>query len=230
MAQQPKSSTFKVIRIAVLLALVVIIVAMVTKPKPTATPLPAPQRVEQAKSFEAKLNELEAAEKRGESGARAQFTSDEVNSFLAEASRRGGAVPAEATGQTETEAGGGGESTPAATHSENPAPTESEVGGAPDAKDVQVAFIGDEVIAQAKTRRYGRDIYVTVRGRLGADHGYLKFIPTGFKIGNLTVPVSLVEGPLNKKLAEPETHEKLRLPPFVADLRIENGELVIVQK
>jgi hypothetical protein len=97
-------------------------------------------------------------------------------------------------------------------------------------KGTQVAFSGNEVIAQAVTERYGQDVYVTVRGRLGADNGYLRFYPTGFKIGDLTVPVSLVDPTLQKKLNEPETHEKLKLPDFVHDLRIENGQLVIVPK
>jgi hypothetical protein len=33
-----------------------------------------------------------------------------------------------------------------------------------------------------------------------------------------------------RKMAEPENREKLRLPDFVASLRVENGELVITQK
>jgi hypothetical protein len=86
------------------------------------------------------------------------------------------------------------------------------------------------VIAQAVTERYGQDVYVTVRGRLGAESGYLRFYPTEFKIGDLRVPVSLVDPTLQKKLNEPETREKLKLPEFISDLRIQNGQLLIIPK
>ena len=66
--------------------------------------------------------------------------------------------------------------------------------------------------------------------RTGVDHGYLEFTPTGFKIGDLSVPVSMVNEPLQKKLAEPENREKLKLPDFISDIRVESGELKIVPK
>ena len=97
-------------------------------------------------------------------------------------------------------------------------------------KSPQVNFQGDQVIAQALTERYGQDIYITLRGKLGASDGYLTFAPTEFQIGRMSVPVLLIDSSLQKKLAEPETRAKLKLPDFVSDLRIENGELVIKQK
>jgi hypothetical protein len=56
------------------------------------------------------------------------------------------------------------------------------------------------------------------------------FDPTGFKIGDMPVPVSLVQVQLNKKFSEPETREKLKLPDYISDMRIENGQLVILPK
>ena len=97
-------------------------------------------------------------------------------------------------------------------------------------KNTQLAFTGDEVIAQSVTQRYGQDIYVTVRGRLDASDGYLHFYPSGFKVGDLNVPVSMVDSALQKKLNEPDTREKLRLPEFIRDLKIENGNLKIVPR
>ena len=105
-----------------------------------------------------------------------------------------------------------------------------EESGAPAIKPATVAFAGDEVIAQTSVHRYGQDIVVTVRGRLGSRDGYLTFAPTGFKIGDLSIPVSLVDSQLQQKLDEPENREKLKLPAFVGDLRVENGQLVIAEK
>jgi hypothetical protein len=66
---------------------------------------------------------------------------------------------------------------------------------------------------------------------LGSKDGYVDFVPTSFQIGSLSVPVSLVQETLEKKLSsDPATREKLKLPDYIADLRIENGELVVVSK
>lgn len=195
---------YKVLRWVVLAALILVIIFALKKPAPPAPPL-APQAVkEQSQQFESKLQQIETAERNGNTPDTdaTTFTSSEVNAFI-QASERAKAEAAKQPTLAEAQA---------------------------EVKDTQVAFSGNEVIAQAVTERYGQDVYVTVRGRLGADNGYLRFYPTGFKIGDLSVPVSLVDPTLQKKLNEPETHEKLKLPEFIQDLRIENGQLVIVPK
>ena len=94
----------------------------------------------------------------------------------------------------------------------------------------QVSFEGDQVRGIFPTQIYGKDVYVTVAGRLGSQNGYATFDPTEFKVGDLTIPVSLVNGPLQKKLADPANREKLKLPNFVADVRVVNSQLVVTQK
>ena len=94
----------------------------------------------------------------------------------------------------------------------------------------QVSFEDDQVRGIFPTQIYGKDVYVTVAGRLGAQNGYATFDPTEFKVGDLSVPVSLVNGPLQKKLADPANREKLKLPEFIADVRIVNSQLVVTQK
>jgi hypothetical protein len=196
---------YKVLRWVVLAALILVIVFALKKPAPPAPPL-APQALkEQAQQFETKLQQIETAERNGNTPQpeATTFTSNEVNAFIQDASERAKAEAAKQPTLAEAQA---------------------------EVKDTQVAFSGNEVIAQAVTERYGQDVYVTVRGRLGAENGYLRFYPTGFKIGDLSVPVSLVDPTLQKKLNEQETHDKLKLPEFIQDLRIENGQLVIVPK
>jgi hypothetical protein len=94
----------------------------------------------------------------------------------------------------------------------------------------QVSFEGDQVRGIFPAQIYGKDVYVTVAGRLGSQNGYATFDPTEFKVGDLTVPVSLVNGQLQKKLADPANREKLKLPNFVADVRVVNSQLVVTQK
>jgi uncharacterized protein YpmS len=92
----------------------------------------------------------------------------------------------------------------------------------------QVKLEGDVAHGQFLTQVAGKDIYVTLAGHLGSQDGYVTFDPTEFKVGDLSIPVSMVNSALQKKLAEQK--EQLKLPDGVSALRVENGELVITQK
>lgn len=205
MADRTGKKIYKIARWIVLAALIVVIVFALKKPQPPAPPLAPAAVKEQAQQFETKLQQIEIAEQQGSNPApeATTFTSSEVNAFIQDASERAKEEAAKQPTLAEAQA---------------------------EVKDTQVAFSGNEVIAQAVTVRYGQDVYITVRGRLAAENGYLRFDPTGFKIGDLSVPVGMVNPTLQKKLNDPDTHEKLRLPTFVQDLRIENGQLVVVPK
>lgn len=102
--------------------------------------------------------------------------------------------------------------------------------GAPPIRTVQVGFESDQVRGQFVTELYGKEVTITLAGRLGARDGYATFAPTEFRVGSLPVPVSMVGPQLQQKLLEPESREKLKLPEFVGDLRIEAGRLVIVER
>ena len=71
---------------------------------------------------------------------------------------------------------------------------------APTIKDQQVSFDGDLVHGQFLTEIAGKDVWVTISGHIGEKDGYATFDPTEFKVGDLSVPVSLVNPALQKKL------------------------------
>jgi len=100
--------------------------------------------------------------------------------------------------------------------------------GAPTIKDQQVSFEGDVVHGQFLAEVAGKDVWVTVSGHLASKDGYATFEPTEFKVGDLNVPVSLVNPALQKKLAE--QHDRMKLPDYVGEVKVENGELVMQQK
>jgi hypothetical protein len=100
--------------------------------------------------------------------------------------------------------------------------------GAPTIKDQQVSFDGDIVHGQFLTEIAGKDVWITVSGHLASKDGYATFEPTDFKVGDLSVPVSLVNPALQKKLAE--QRDRLKLPDSVGALKVQNGELVMQQK
>ena len=118
-------------------------------------------------------------------------------------------------------------STPAASSSA-PAPGPEFPGAVPNIKDYQVSMDGDIVRGQFLTQIAGKDVYLTLAGHLGAKDGYATFDATEVKVGDLSVPVSLVNDALQKKLAE--QRDQLKLPNNVKDIKVENGELVLVEK
>ncbi len=80
---------------------------------------------------------------------------------------------------------------------------DSEVGsGQPNIKDQQVTYDGDLVHGRFLTEIGGKDVWVTISGKMGEKDGYATFDPTEFKVGDKDVPVSLVNPFLQQRLAQ----------------------------
>ncbi|HET7209101.1 MAG TPA: hypothetical protein VFI95_21165 [Terriglobales bacterium] len=217
----------RIISILMLLISAVALLLAVRKPQAPAPPQSRAALVANAQSFQSKLDQMQQAQARGENGSEAHFTADEIEAAIAQAS---GPVPEI---ETATPQAGptpvANANTPPDSNSSNPnasldkGSAEASLAGAP-----LVSFQGDTVTGQFVTQMGGRNVYVTVSGHLGAKDGYATFEPTEFKIGDLNVPVALVNEALQKKMLE--QRDRLKLPDFVSDVRVENGELVIKQK
>ncbi len=74
--------------------------------------------------------------------------------------------------------------------------------GAPPIKDQQVSVDGDLVHGKFLTEIAGKDVWITISGHIGEKDGFATFDPTEFKVGDMDVPVSLVNPALQRKLAE----------------------------
>jgi len=74
--------------------------------------------------------------------------------------------------------------------------------GTPNIKDQQVTVDGDIVHGRFLTEIAGKDVWVTISGHMGQKDGSATFDPTEFKVGDLEVPVALVNPALQKKLSE----------------------------
>lgn len=235
----------RIISLATLAASLLAIFLVLKKPAPVAQKQSAASIAANAQSFDQKMEKLESAAQQqrpaaaappateagqtGNGGSYAASPSEPATQpNLAAASPSGskaevhvnsdeiGAVLAQALGA----AGGGaaGELSP-----------DSNIGsGAPTIKDQQVSMEGDVVHGQFLTEIAGKDVWITVSGHLGSKDGYATFDPTEFKVGDLNVPVSLVNPALQKKLAE--QRDRLKLPDSVGDMKVQGGELVIQQK
>jgi hypothetical protein len=220
----------RVISIATLVALLVVIILMLKKPAPVTQPQAPGAVAVHAQSFDQKMaqfqQDAQASQQAAGPSNAAQMSSTQGSQLAASSSEppkaevhlnsdEVGAVLAQALG-----AAGGGTSGLSA---------DSNLGsGAPNIKDQQVTFDGDVVRGQFLTEIAGKDVWVTVSGHLASKDGYATFEPTEFKVGDLSVPISLVNPQLQKKLAE--QRDRMKLPDNVGGLKVENGELVMQQK
>jgi hypothetical protein len=205
----------RIISIATLLASLVAIVLVLKKPVPVAHPQAPAAIAEHAQSFDQKMAEFEQATQQSSASpaessqpasssdspkAEVHINSDEISAVLAQS------------------LGTAGDLKP-----------DSNVGsGAPTIKDQQVSFDGDVVHGQFLTEVAGKDVWITISGHIGEKDGFATFDPTEFKVGDLNVPVSLVNPTLQKKLAE--QRDRMKLPDNVGSMKVQNGELVMQQK
>lgn len=203
---------YKVFRWIALVVLILVIFMFLRRPAPPSLSMTPAEAKQQAQSFDQKLNELAAAHARGEN-AEAHFTSDEITAAILQQA----ADPPSNANSSATQKSP--ELTPNSQVPENAS-----------IRTVGVDFHGNEVTGQFIANLYGKDVYITISGRLGSKDGYATFDPTSFKVGDLVIPTSLVNDALQKKLAEPENREKLKLPDFIQSVRVENGELVVERK
>lgn len=207
----------RVISIATLTTSVIALILVLKKPTPVATPLPAPAVAANAQSFEQKMQQLDEARAQGQSGAEVRLNGQEVAAAIAQAS--GMLTPG--TGSVV--------STAQATPGDSSSPLSGDLGpGDASVKDYQVNFEGDVAKGQFLTHIAGKDVWVTLEGHLGSKDGYATFDPTKIKIGDLEVPVSLVNDQLQKRLAEQRDH--LKLPDGIGGIKVENGEVVLTNK
>jgi hypothetical protein len=93
-------------------------------------------------------------------------------------------------------------------------------------RDVKVQLIDDRVKAYVLFDVHGKDMTLQLEGHLAAQDGYLRFEPLSGQIGSLPIPQSTLKSAVQRLMDSPENREKLKLPSQIADLRIENGEVV----
>ena len=202
----------RIISVATLVSSLIAIYLVLKKPQPVSQPMPAAVAAAKAEAFQEKLQQFEQPKQPGQAPAEVRLSSDEISAALAQAA---GAIPVSTA--------------PASLPSTPPSSPDAPIApGQPEVKDYQVSFDGDVARGQFVTQIGGKDVYVTLAGHLGSKDGYATFDPTEFKVGDLTIPISLVNDALQKKLSE--QRDRLKLPDNVDAIKVEHGELVMTQR
>ncbi len=220
----------RIISIATLVASLVAIVLVLKRPAPVAQRQAPAAIAEHAQSFDQKMAQFEQE-------TQPQGTPSEQEPSPSSDNVEPAAKPASPTGAQSSKAEVHINSDEisavlaqslGATAASGLTPNSNVGSGAPTIKDQQVRFDGDLVHGQFLTEIAGKDVWITISGHIGEKDGYATFDPTEFKVGDLSVPVSLVNPALQKKLAE--ERDRLKLPDNVGAMKVENSELVMQQK
>jgi hypothetical protein len=206
----------RIISFATLAISILTLVLVLKRPAPVTPALAPAAAAANAQSLQEKVNRLAQPRVPGEGESEVRMNSGELSAALAQAA---GLMPSTPPANTSTSAPSS--SSPASGAMEFP-------GAVPNIKDYQVSMDGDIVRGQFLTQIAGKDVYLTLAGHLGSKDGYATFDATEVKVGDLSVPASLVNEVLQKKLAE--QRDQLKLPNNVKDIKVENGELVFVEK
>jgi hypothetical protein len=233
----------RIISIATLITSVIALVLVLKKPAPLSQPQSPAAAVANAQSFDQKIQQLDEPKAPGQAPAEVHLNSDEVSAALAQAvgALQASSMPPQSAQVPSSRASSGQAPSRSSSQASSadqtgsgllnslPSSADAAVGsGDPDVKDYKVNFDGDLAKGQFLTQVAGKDVWVTLAGHLGSKDGYATFDPTEFKVGDLSVPVSLVNDALQKKLAE--QRDRLKLPGDVGGIKVENSELVLTQK
>lgn len=192
------------------------LILVLRKPAPVAAPVSPAAIAANAQSFQEKVNRLEQPRATGDGESEIRMNAGELTAALAQATGTlptAAATPANPNATSSSPASGGPLEFP---------------GPVPSVKDYQVSMDGDIMRGQFLTQIAGKDVWLTLAGHLSSKDGYATFEATEVKLGDLSVPASLVNDALQKKLAE--QRDQLKLPDNVKDIKVENGELVFVPK
>jgi hypothetical protein len=211
------SKLYRVISIATLVAGVVAIVLVLKRPAPVAQPQAPATAVERAQPLGQTIDQRIDQPGPAAQQAPAPFSGNYQSSAVPSQNQQ---QPVAASPQPKAEAHSSSDgisallaqaASAAGSASAGALSSDSEVGsGEPNIKDQQVTYEGDMVHGRFLTEIAGKDVWVTISGHMGSKDGYATFEPTELKVGDMEVPVSLVNPALQRKLAE--QRDRLKLP------------------
>lgn len=222
-----------------LAALILVVILVLRK-------APPPQVAEDPGAAARAEQKFAAADQAKAAGQPAAVSLDpaELNSYLKQNLQiDGGAAPASASGGAAPDADAGVAPPADATSSASTAGSSDDpLAGVPggdqatieqvqsSVKDVKVDMVGDLVKAYVIFNFHGKDLSLELDGHLSSDGGYIKFDPVAGKLGSLPLPLSTLQSAVDKMMNSPENRDKLKLPPDISDIQVQNGQAMVTYK
>ena len=206
---------FRIVRWTVYACALILLILLLHKPAPPVVQTTA----EAAARVEQKFQDVQQALAHGQP-ATLRMNETELNSYLAlHLNIAGGGAPSATVNAAPNDTPG------AAPNAEQPSADDVEQMRS-NVKDVKVQLMDDRVRAYVLFDVHGKEMTLQLEGKLGADNGFLRFSPVSGQIGSLPIPQATLEAAVRKMMESPENRDKLKLPSDIADLKIENGEVV----
>jgi hypothetical protein len=95
-------------------------------------------------------------------------------------------------------------------------------------QDVRIVLQDDQLLLYAVFDFHGKDLSLELEGRLSAQDGYLRLEPRRGKLGSLPLLAGTLRAVAARLFDSPENKEKFKLPSYIQDIRVENGNLVVI--
>ena len=97
-------------------------------------------------------------------------------------------------------------------------------------KDVKLHLVGDQIHTYTLFHLYGKDVSLQLKGKLLVKDGRIRLEATEGLIGTLPLPKATLSSATTSLFDSPTNREKFVLPPQIANVHVQSGELVISYK
>lgn len=97
-------------------------------------------------------------------------------------------------------------------------------------KNIKLHLVGDQIHAYTMFTLYGKDMTLQLTGKLSVRDGRIRLDAKEGMIGTLPIPKATLASAVSSLFDSPTNREKFVLPPQIANVQIQNGELLISYK
>jgi hypothetical protein len=97
-------------------------------------------------------------------------------------------------------------------------------------RDVKIELENNSLNLYALFDLHGLDLSLELEGRLLVQEGYLRLAPTAGKLGSLPLPGATLQILARRIFDAPQNKEKFKLPPYILDVQVEGGKLIVISQ
>jgi hypothetical protein len=97
-------------------------------------------------------------------------------------------------------------------------------------EDLRIKLQGDILRFYAAYISQGKELTFSVATRLHTMNGYVAFDPVDAKVGALPLPQAALRAALQRSMQSAKFQERMRLPPNLKDIQIQDSHIVITYK
>ena len=213
---------YRIFRWIVLIGLVVILFLLFrTSPPPRVVATP-----EAARRAEAKIQEFQSSLGQG---TKQQLVMDEseLNGWLSENLILKKTENPEATPETDPAASGDSDGQ---ITENSPLDSETLEQIQSSVRDVKIELLEDSLLVYARFDLHGVEMSVELEGQPVVRNGYIRLEPSRGKLGSLPLMAGTLKSAADRIFDSPQNREKFKLPADIQDVRIQQGQLIVLSR